>query len=280
MTALNVKAMNCTGCGAALQLRAFEHSLTAVCPQCLAILDAKDPNLRVLQEFQGRERVTLQIPLGSRGSWRGATYEVIGFQQRTIEVDSVEYSWHEYLLFNPYHGFRYLTVYNGHWNDVRTVRALPRPVAYTPKHMVSVDGAVYTHFSRSTAVTTYVLGEFPWAARRGDSVGVSDYIAPPLILSSESTDEETTWSRGEYTSAGEIWKAFKLPGAPPRPSGVFANQPSPHIQPAREVWSIAWSFLLIAVAVVALLFVSARNENVFSQSYHFAGGQRETSLVT
>ena len=46
---------------------------------------------------------------------------MIGFERRTIHVDGMAYSWHEYVLFNPFKGFRYLTEYNGHWNDVQHV---------------------------------------------------------------------------------------------------------------------------------------------------------------
>ncbi len=34
-------------------------------------------------------------------------------------MEGVAYSWHEYVLFNPYKGFRYLTEYDGHWNDTQ-----------------------------------------------------------------------------------------------------------------------------------------------------------------
>ena len=124
-----VKALNCPNCGAALEIRASEHTLNVVCVQCLSILDAKDPNLQVLQQFQARERFQAILPLGARGKWRGDPYEVIGFQVRAIEVEDEPYSWHEYLLFNPFKGFRYLTQYNGHWNDVTTVRAVPEPAS-------------------------------------------------------------------------------------------------------------------------------------------------------
>src|SRR5262245_26203805 len=123
-----VKALNCPGCGGALTVRAFEHTLTVVCPQCLSILDARDPNLQILQKFTDKTRVKLLIPLGSRGTWQGTQYEVIGYQRRTVRVEGTDYSWSEYLLFNPYKGFRYFTEYNGHWNFVRPARALPRPV--------------------------------------------------------------------------------------------------------------------------------------------------------
>ena len=60
-----------------------------------------------------------------------------------------------------------------------------------------------------------MLGEFPWQVRVGETIAAKDYIAPPRILSSESTTAETVWSSGEYVSGAEIWQAFQLPGAPP-----------------------------------------------------------------
>ncbi|MGN7062052.1 DUF4178 domain-containing protein, partial [Neisseria sp. P0001.S006] len=66
------------------------------------------------------------IPLGTRGKFHGDAYEAIGFQVRTIHVEGEAYSWAEYLLFNPFKGFRYLTEYNGHWNDVKPVKSLPK----------------------------------------------------------------------------------------------------------------------------------------------------------
>jgi Domain of unknown function (DUF4178) len=277
-----IKGLNCPNCGAALQIRGFEHTLTVVCPQCLSVLDAKDPNLQVLQKFEAKTRIVPLIPLGSRGLWRGTVYEVIGFQQRTTEAGGTLYSWGEYLLFNPYKGFRYFTEYSGHWNDVRTLRALPSPgFALSAKPHVQFAGISYTHFDTAQAATTYVLGEFPWQVRRGECVAAKDYIAPPKILSSESTPSETAWSIGEYVSGAEIWQAFKLPGAPPRPVGVYLNQPNPLVEQSKELWRLYRTFLLIALALLLAGYVFSRNEEVFRQSYHFkAGVQPEASFVT
>src|SRR5437764_10120164 len=92
-----IKALNCSGCGAAMNVRAFEHTISVVCPQCLAILDARDPNLQILQTFTKKTRLTLLIPLGSRGNWQGTQYEVIGYQVRTVNVEGTDYGWSEYL---------------------------------------------------------------------------------------------------------------------------------------------------------------------------------------
>ena len=120
------KALNCPKCGAAITLRSFGQAETVVCGSCHSILDAKDPNLAILQQFETITRdVKPLIPLGTRGKLRGTDYEVIGFQRRSTTVDGITYYWHEYVLFNPYKGIRYLSEYNGHWNDISICKTLP-----------------------------------------------------------------------------------------------------------------------------------------------------------
>src|SRR4029077_4731536 len=133
----------------------------------------------------------------------------------------------EYLLFNPYRGFRYLTQYAGHWNDASTLKSLPVSAPGGAGN-VSYDGVTYRHFQTANALTSFVLGEFPWAVRVGESAKVSDYVAPPRVLSREDTGTEATWSIGEYVQGRDVWTRFGLPGKPPTPVGVYANQPSPH----------------------------------------------------
>ena len=268
------RALNCPNCGAALTVRAFEHTLTVVCGACQSVLDAKDPSLRVLQRFAQAKRVEPKIPLGARGTWRGATYEVIGFQRRTIHVDGTPYSWDEYLLFNPFAGFRYLTEYEGHWNDVTTVRAIPQQRPGVGRPSAALRGQTFRHFQTADAKATYVLGEFPWQVRVGDRATVKDFIAPPRMLSLEETGDEKTWSLGEYVSGAEVWEAFRLPGSPPPASGVFANQPSPHTSGGRGLWNLFFLFVVVVLAM-ALWRVVQRPTEVVRNSYQLTPGAGE-----
>ena len=275
-----VKGLNCPNCGGPLNVRGFAHTLSIVCPQCLSILDAKDPNFRILEKFDSKKRrVTLKIPLGSRGKWKGAEYEIIGFQQRTITVDGVNYSWGEYLLFNPLKGFRYLTEYNGHWNDVRTLRQLPERLSWSGKPRIRVNGVTYTHFQKANARTTFVLGEFPWQVERDDTAAVMDYISPPLMVSGEFTSDEQTWSVGEYTEAKAIWQAFQLKNQPPAKVGVYSNQPSPYS--SKAIWRMFWAFAALALIGIIFAMVSFQDREVFTQRYSYTQGQPgEASFVT
>jgi uncharacterized protein DUF4178 len=275
-----VTSLNCPGCGASFTVRSFGSAVTVVCDSCHSILDAHDPKLKILQRFQAKTNEDPPlIPLGSRGKIRGVLYEVIGFQRRTIQVEGIHYSWHEYVLFNPLKGFRYLTEYEGHWNDVSILRALPDLSA--GESSLTYLGESYNHFQTASAETTFVLGEFPWQVRVGETVKVSDYISPPRVISSEGTGKEVTWSMGEYMAGRDLWKAFNLGGDPPAPIGVYENQPSPPSANVRGLWKFVGIFLGMILALLIGAYSLARDEQVLQQTYSFDTSVRgEASFVT
>src|SRR5579862_2838545 len=136
---VKTRSLHCPNCGGPVQLRGFGHALTVVCQQCLTILDASTPELQILQKVEERYRVTPDIPLGTRGKMAGATWEAIGFQARTVYDEGTAYTWHEYLLFNPYKGFRYLTQYEGHWNFVTPLESQPTRMARMGRPAVAFE---------------------------------------------------------------------------------------------------------------------------------------------
>lgn len=277
VAAPSIRALNCPGCGAALEIRGMAHTLTIVCGGCLSVLDAKDSAAAIVRKSQNL-RVEPAIPLGTRGKLHGAVWEVIGFQERSITVEQERYAWREYVLFNPYKGFRYLTEYNGHWNDVKPLHALPKPTTAHGRKAVQYLGATYRHFQTARATTDFVLGEFPWRVQVGETVTVEDYVAPPRMLSAEVAENEVVWSLGEYTAPERIREAFPAMRKPSSPRGIFANQPSPHSGRARSAWKLCVRLLLALLAIVLGFQIMAGREEVFRQRY--SGMPGAASFVT
>jgi hypothetical protein len=105
--------------------------------------------------------------------------------------------------------------------------------------------------------------------RVGDHAVVRDFVAPPRMLSEESTPDETTWSLGTYTPAAQIWKAFSLQGTPLRPRGVYANQPDVYKPLAGSMAKRYLLFAAIIVGLGVLRFVTAARETVFATNASF-----------
>jgi hypothetical protein len=275
------QALLCPNCGGTVEIRGMQHTKSVVCVQCLSVLDASTPSLELIQRFEERMRVQPLIPMGTRGKWHGSAWDVIGFQVRTITVDAVEYSWHEYLLFNPYKGFRYLTQYNGHWNDVVPAKGVPSFTSVQGRKAAVYAGTKFRHFQQAEAETTFVMGEFPWRVRVGDKAVCDDYVAPPEMLSSEMSEGEITWSVGQYVEGAAIWQAFGLPGHAPAKSGVFANQPSPHTGKVAAAWKRFAQMLGAWVLLLFFFLVIAQNKEVYRGSFRFSHNTPgEHSLVT
>ena len=277
-----VQSLNCPGCGAPLAIRSFGQAVTVVCDHCHSILDAHDPRLTILQKFKKAvDEDPPLIPLGTRGTIRGAPYDVVGFERRTIHVEGIGYSWHEYVLFNPYKGFRYLTEYNGHWNDTSILRSLPTENKDDNPPTVSYLDETYKHFQTAQAGTNFVLGEFPWQVRVGESVEVSDFVSPPRVISRERSGKEVTWSMGEYITGRDVWKAFGLAGDPPERVGVYENQPYPLSTATKAVWYLFGAFFLVVVGMLTVFSAVASNELALKRIYDLnLSNTGEASFVT
>lgn len=274
-------ALNCSSCGAAIELHAMGWAVSIVCAACGATMDATDANLRILQHGDG-VRLKPRIPLGTRGTWKGAPWEVIGSQQVTITVEEVDYSWVEYVCFNPWRGFLYLSEYQGHWNVIEKLRRAPEHERDGAQPTVDLGGVTYKHFQTARARTTAALGEFPWELRLGDEVIARDFVSPPYLLSSEGYAEEVTWSQGTYTPPEVIAKAFNLSqDALIKPIGVFANQPNPYGDLPKKIFRLfGLSMVVLLVMFLANVLLSS-NRTVFRHDYSFTRGtEDQAAFVT
>jgi hypothetical protein len=279
MAAPSVKAIECPNCGGAVEIRGLGNALNAVCIQCLSILDVSHPLVKVVQRFEAAMRHQPKIPFGTRGKFDGKSYEAIGFQVRQITVEGTNYTWDEYVLFNPFHGFRYLSEYDNHWNFIAPLPGVPQLYSGLGTGNLRHNNQQYQHFQKSYASTIFVMGEFPWRVKVNDWVEVNDYVHPPYLLSAETTEGEVTYSHGVYTPASEITKAFALKQSLPSPNSVFANQPNPYGSSA-GVWGLAALFTLVMFVGMIVTGFMAPNTVAFQQRYNFTPGTKEASFVT
>lgn len=275
----SVKAVSCTGCGASLPVRGMGRTEVLGCASCGVVLDLTDENLAILSRYQITRRINPDIPLGTRGELNGEKFEVIGFLRKNTKIEGIAYLWREYLLFNPYKGFRWLTEYDGHWSYYHTLTEKPKEGNRT----AVLNGVVYKHFQRSKAIVDFVLGEFYWRVAVDETSTVSDFIAPPYILSEEVQQQEgrkeSIWSRGEYLEPAVVAKAFGLTSVPVR-TGIAPNQPSPF---AAIGSSMAWTLIILAIAafVIQMLFSAlSQNSLIYEQTFLYEQGEGEKSFVT
>lgn len=258
ISALQVACPHCSG---SLTLQAPDQAERVVCPYCRSELDANKGSLTYLRTLK-RKGPHSVIPLGRSGQLFGQTYVVIGFLQRCVKIEGVEYDWFEYLLYNAAAGFRWLVHSDGHWSFVEPLALGEVTFREGSAHY---GGRGYRLFQRCRARVKYVLGEFYWKVEVDESVIAADYVAPPRILSVERSAtatktgaggivagpqaEEVNVSHGIYVPVETIAAAFGVKDLP-RSWRTAPHQPNP-VPLSLFAWWIAllvvWTLLFQGV---------------------------------
>ncbi|MEO6339228.1 MAG: DUF4178 domain-containing protein [Caulobacteraceae bacterium] len=198
-----MKALTCPACGAPVNLRAAGYTVTVACGHCGATLDALDPELKLIASAQQALSVP-RIALGTRGTLAGVVWETVGYLERTDGDDP----WSEYLLFNPYYGYRFLVDGGHRWTLGRLLDASPKTKGDSAR---IVDGLLFRQDDDAYEVSvTVALGEFYWRVAVGDTVRATDFTGPGIMLSREEADDEETWTRLDVLANGVVEGAFAL----------------------------------------------------------------------
>lgn len=252
----SVKAFSCPSCGQTIKVSALGISTNISCSYCFAVVDLVDENYQIIAKFKGKNRRT-DLNIGDCGTIKNVKWEVIGYMEKASVSDGS--TWEEYLLFNPYHGFRFLVNYNGHWNFVKTVRTKVEG-NFLNLEKVKYDGKTFKPYLRDKAKVKYVKGEFYWRVKKGDVSLGYDYICPPFMLSFEIEDggNEVNISLGEYFTDEQVVTAFNLDEKRSQEFsetyGVGANQPSPYLKRLKS------TVMIMLLSIMMLFFLCIFSE--------------------
>jgi hypothetical protein len=260
---VSAAAMGCPNCGGPLNLTAPDTTERVTCPNCDSLLDVNQGNLSYLRALTPTQADTnFVLPIGAEGTFPGEVkFRIIGAMTRSVTFDSVKYYWHEYLLYNPSVGFRWLVHSDNHWSFVEPINPaeVQAGAAMSSTHVpatVSYNGRNFKVFQDAQATVEYVKGEFYWRVEQGETVRAVDYVSAPMMLSQERTSSEVNWSAGTYMANAEVEKIFGVSDLP-KPWSVAPNQP--FTGQFYYTWGLVPLALLFVVAIFMIPFTGSRS---------------------
>jgi hypothetical protein len=263
------KALSCPSCGGTLSLKAAGYTVSIACVYCGSILDVDNDDVRLITEYH-QQAAELEIPLGTRGRLKGVEWEAIGYVERS---EGGAYPWSEYLLFNPYHGYRWLITNGRGWSFGEMLTRTPG----AGRGSLSLDGEDYAPFFREgRAQVDYVLGEFYWRVRVGEQVVTDDWVRPGFMLSREQNAQEVSWTLSQLLSPKEIGDAFGV-RAPRNPWPPLPHQPSPYVGEIKKLFRTGFA---AAIFILLLLVVMGSGSTLLrgTLAYSLDGVTRNATL--
>jgi hypothetical protein len=183
-------------------VRAAGFSVNLACQHCGSLLDVSRPEVALIRKYKrANDRFALEI--GKRGTVFGHKWELVGALRRKDQIAI----WQEFLLFNPYLGYRWLIVADGEWQ-------FGTPLADRPegdRNAVTWRGNTFARHGRDQSTsTTDVAGEFYWRIKAGDTATATLFHSGETVLSREVSAGEENWTQLVPVTESEIEQSFGM----------------------------------------------------------------------
>ncbi len=210
----DLKTINCTSCGAGLDVLGGGRVTVHICPYCGTELDALD-SYKALRTFSDLKRPDTPFMLGMTGKIWDVDYTVIGTLEHKERYGGQEWTWIDHQLFSPTHGYAYLTIDNGHFVFSRRYRG-PGWISESQVErsevppILRIKGETFKYYETSTSEVIFAEGEFTWEVKIGDkSTTVSTLSEDAMLGFSQSETERETY-RSVYLPRKEVAKSFGI----------------------------------------------------------------------
>ncbi|MEW2918428.1 DUF4178 domain-containing protein [Ruegeria sp. ANG10] len=205
-------SINCTSCGAGLDVFGGGRVMVQICEFCGSELDAQD-NYKVLRKFNDLERPHTPFSIGMRGTLYDVEFVIIGLIQHTERWAGRIFTWIDHQLYSPTHGYAWLTLENDHLVFSRRYRGggwISEHWVETADHppIVRTSQGTYRYYETTHSEITFVEGEFTWRPKMGERTVTVTAMSDTAMLGFSQTGNEREAYRSIYVFKAEAEAAF------------------------------------------------------------------------
>lgn len=228
MSEADVHKLNCTECGAGLDVLGGGRVKTHICSYCGAELDAQD-DYKVIQQFRDMERPISPFDLGMRGTIWGTEFTIIGKMAWAEYHNGRRWVWVDHQIFSPTHGYAWLTFENGYITFVRKSREASHPGTVSDsviensenRPMVRFQGKSFRYYSSGKASPTFIEGEFNFRPSMNDSIRYVSLMGGTRMLDIVDSGREREYEVSELPDQAALLYSFGVENhRRPHPRGI------------------------------------------------------------
>lgn len=272
-----VRALTCPACGGQIEIKAAGYTVAVACQHCGSALDVSRPEVELITRHS-EAAAAMTLPLGTRGTLSGVEWEVIGFLERS----DGEAEWNEYLLFNPYAGYRWLVESEDGWQLGTPLTDRPTVLSESQVRWKNVQYSC--DYEPATTETRKVVGEFYWRVQRGDTVQATTWSSYGSTLSSEWAGDEESWTHLVAVNGRDMATAFNVTpkdgGAPAARFGGPIDSSYPHGSGLLfKAFQIAVVTLAASLVVFMLTWVGVGSGEAVNTLVLEIGGAEKNAVI-
>ena len=271
------KDFTCASCSATVKVKTFPYSQSCACTACGSLYIRSNDRTKFNLFNKADSKAEPAIPLGSEGAINGVAYTVIGAIEKQ-EVSAYKSRWREYSLFNPSHGFAFLSEYDGNWIFVKETGDSPVLINQNTQNF-SYKGEPFELFNKYNYTIVKAAGEFPTNSFDNNDAKAREFISPPEMWIEERNKKEgIIWFHAKHISRRSINNAFAQADLPPKTS-FGAIEPSGYIN-QRKLFLAGFVAILVVVFAHLATGMSKQNKVILDEVFSFQDSSNKLTVVT
>ena len=278
-----VKTARCPSCEAPLSMYS-EKSQLVVCDYCNEKLDCSQEELKALGKDNADNPGYFRFNLHQECTWQKVKYKVIA-RIRSTDKWAAEIT--DYLLFHPFQGTMWISIYDGEdelefsVSKPNKARSKQDPFSMSKGDCLTTEDGERWRWEESNEIRiTYVDGALPWLAKVGDThteielIGtVNQNFSLCVERSSIAGGSELEYSVFKTVSSGAIFQAFGVEEEAPKRSS-YESKPS---VPGALRWTM---FVISGVAGLYFLVSCFMTDKVLVDTFHFSATEVEMEMLS
>jgi Zn finger protein HypA/HybF involved in hydrogenase expression len=276
----------CSHCDASLEL----PKQSVVCPACSAAVSYASPDcgsrvcdycgtqiamqggetsiIGEIRKAEEQQKSRSAWPLGTSMRINGEEFTLVGYMEQEEHDEGEVYKSLDYLFYGEKWGYRWLTEYDGQYSIEEKLKKPPMvswksldngqenlKVDYAGKKWTSEDGVC-------EAQITWLEGEFPWVAQKGDKVRYAEFELANRSLVCEYSGQEVEWSTFRSMPRSEVAGLLRTD-----PSKLALSRSEKH-QKGMKGGLIA-RLLFILLVIAGMIFSAFQKKEIFDTTLSY-----------
>lgn len=265
-----IESINCTECGAGIDVYGGGRVKALVCPYCGSVLDAQKEFKKLLR-YTNRSRPDTPFEIGMYGEILGETYTIIGIMEIHEKHLDQSWTWVDHQIYSPKLGYAYLTLNRGYLEFTRKIRDRPFSLWMNVEQVEASEkppvdyfkGQKFKYFETINSRIVFAEGEFNFVPDKSETETTIVAMSKDSQLSFIQSEKEREVEKTVLLDTESVFESFGIE-APIKPNWVHPLAQYQSGPNWKFMILVSW-FMVAASLVVSIILANMGTTTLMKQ---------------